>query len=186
MTSRYAASSSRPVEQGMALLSGLLMLLVVTILALSMFRSYGTQQTIAGNVREKQRAFSAAVSAQQQGEFWLSNATIPIAGDCTGMGLTPTPQVCANSPDFATVPWTLNAAEVGVTFTNFKGTVSTTPTQGTYFGTPRFYITDLGQSAAGPGEVYQVDAIAWAGTPDTVAVVESTYLLSPAGRSYDK
>jgi Tfp pilus assembly protein PilX len=49
-----------------------------------------------------------------------------------------------------------------------------------------FYVTDLGQSAAGPGEVYQIDATGWGGTPDTVAVVESTFLLSPSGRSYDK
>ena len=186
MTSRRAASYSRSVQQGMALLSGLLLLVVVTILALSMFRSYGTQQTIAGNVREKQRAFSAAVSAQQQAEFWLSNATIPAAGDCSGMGLTATPQVCSNYPNFTQAPWTFNGVEVGVTFPNFKGTVSTTPTQGTYYGAPRFYITDLGKSAAGPGEVYQVDAMAWGGAADTVAVVESTYLLSPSGRSYDK
>jgi Tfp pilus assembly protein PilX len=49
-----------------------------------------------------------------------------------------------------------------------------------------FYVTDLGQSAGGPGEVYQIDASGWGGTPDTVAVVESTYLISPSGRNYDK
>jgi len=38
---------------GVALISSLLLLLIITILALSMFRSFGTQERIAGNLREK-------------------------------------------------------------------------------------------------------------------------------------
>ena len=60
------------------------------------------------------------------------------------------------------------------------------PINGTYYSTPMFYITDLGPAAAGPGEVYQIDAIGWGGTADTVAVVESTFLLKPSGTGYDK
>jgi type IV pilus assembly protein PilX len=173
----------------MALISGLLLLVVLTILAMSMFRGYGTQQKIAGNTREKNRAVSASVSAQQFAEFWLSSNTPPPAGDCTGMQVNAVAQVCTNSPDFTSVPWLLAGQPVGVTFANFNSTAQVkpqNPTQGTYFSTPMFYVTDLGQSAAGPGEVYQIDATGWGGTPDTVAVVESTFLLSPSGRSYDK
>ncbi len=174
----------------MALISGMLLLVVLTILAMSMFRGYGTQQKIAGNVREKQRAVSAAVSAQQFAEYWLGSNTPPPAGDCTGMGLSSVAQVCNNSPDFTIVPWSLDAKPVGITFATFNSTAQVSndenPTQGSYFSTPMFYVTDLGQSAAGPGEVYQIDATGWGGTPDTVAVVESTFLLSPSGRNYDK
>ena len=179
-------------QHGMALISGLLMLVVLTILAMSMFRGYGTQQKIAGNVREKNRAVSAAVSAQQFAEYWLGSKAPPAAVDCSGIGVSGVAQVCSNSPDFKAVPWSLNAQPVGVTFTNFTSFTNaakvapSNPTQGTYFAAPMFYITDLGQSAAGPGEVYQIDATGWGGTPDTVAVVESTFLLSPSGRSYDK
>jgi type IV pilus assembly protein PilX len=174
----------------MALISGLLLLVVLTVLAMSMFRGYGTQQKIAGNVRDKQRAVSAAVSAQQFAEFWLSTTTPPPAVDCSGIGATSSvAQVCSNSPDFTSVPWLLGTQPVGITFANFNFTAQVkaeAPTQGTYFSTPMFYVTDLGQSAAGPGEVYQIDATGWGGTPDTVAVVESTFLLAPSGRSYDK
>jgi type IV pilus assembly protein PilX len=173
----------------MALISGLLLLVVVTILAMSMFRSYGTQQKIAGNVREKQRAVSAAISAQQYAEYWLTTNSSGPANDCSLMGVSAIPQVCANSPDFASVPWTIGANPVGVTFTNFNLTAqvnSATPSKGTYYGTPLFYVSDLGPSAAVPGEVYQIDATAWGGTSDTVSVVESTYLLIPPGRNYDK
>jgi type IV pilus assembly protein PilX len=172
----------------MALVTGMLLLVVVTILAMSMFRGYGTQQKIAGNVREKNRAVSAAVSAQQYAEYWLSSGTPPTSVDCSGIQTSTVPQVCLNSPDFTVVPWTLNAQPVGVMFNTFNkaAKVDKLPSQGSYFSAPMFYVTDLGQSAAGPGEVYQIDATGWGGTPDTVAVVESTFLLSPSGRSYDK
>ena len=55
-------------QHGMALISGLLVLVVVTILAVSMFRSFGMQARIAGNTREKQRALHAAESAQEYAE----------------------------------------------------------------------------------------------------------------------
>jgi type IV pilus assembly protein PilX len=181
---------ARRLQKGMALVTGLLLLVVVTILALSMFRSYGTQQKIAGNTREKQRALSAAISAQQYAEYWLSSNSPPPAGGCTGMGVTAVPVVCLDYPDFATVPWTMGGGPVGTTFNNFNSTAkvnSTAPTQGTYYTTPMFYVTDLGQLANGSnGEVYQIDATGWGGVSDTVAVVESTYSISPSGRGYDK
>ena len=177
-------------QRGMALITGMLLLVVVTILAMSMFRGYGTQQKIAGNVREKNRAVSAAVSAQQYAEYWLSTATtLPVGGDCSGISVLPIPQVCSNNPDFAVVPWTLNAKPVGVSFNTFNNMSKLNrenPSNGTYYSTPMFYITDLGPAAAGTGEVYQIDATGWGGTADTVAVVESTFLLKPSGTKYDK
>jgi hypothetical protein len=41
-----------------------------------------------------------------------------------------------------------------------------------------FYITDLGPNAGVPaGEVYQVDALGFGGQSNTVAVVESTFVI---------
>ena len=72
----------------MALVTSILLLLIITILALSMFRSFGTQERIAGNLREKERALHAADSAQQYAEWWLlqSNNTAAGAIACTGPG----------------------------------------------------------------------------------------------------
>ena len=58
-------------QRGVALVTSLLLLVIITILALSMFRSFGTQERIAGNLREKERALHAADSAQQYAEWWL-------------------------------------------------------------------------------------------------------------------
>ncbi len=59
-------------QRGVALVTSLLLLLIITIVALSMFRGLGTQERIAGNVREKERALHAAVTAQQYAEWWLT------------------------------------------------------------------------------------------------------------------
>jgi len=171
-------------QRGMALITALLLLIVVTIMALSMFRSYGIQERIAGNTRDKQRAINAAESAQQYAEFWLTSTAAPVAAVC-GVGMVPDSvgQVCSNGlGNPAVVPW---AGWVGYTqFTANGGngvtnTVNaTTPTAGSYYQPPGFYITDLGPNAGTPGEVYQIDAYGYGGTANTVAVVESTFLIT--------
>ena len=68
MNHRHDPASNRT---GVALVTSLLLLVIITILALSMFRSFRTQESIAGNLREKERALHAADSAQQYAEWWL-------------------------------------------------------------------------------------------------------------------
>jgi Tfp pilus assembly protein PilX len=52
-------------------------------------------------------------------------------------------------------------------------------TLGSYAKIPEYYIYDLGANAGStPGEVYQIDAVGYGGTANTVAVVESTYLIT--------
>lgn len=174
-------------QRGMALISALLLLLVVTIMAISMFHSYGMEEKIAGNTREKQRALNAAVSAQQYAEWWLSSGAAPPTIACgAGFISSNVGQVCNNLPaTFTTVPWAS-----GVQFTPFtanpiggwSNVLSTTPTgagaTASYYGVPLFYITDLGLQAGGSGEVYQIDAMGYGGTANAVAVVESTYLIT--------
>lgn len=187
-------------QRGMALVSALLLLLVVTIMAVSMFRSFGTQEKIAGNTREKQRATNAAVSAQQYAEWFLSSGTAPASAQCNGLVSSTVGQICTNIlPDFTAVPWQNGGAPVGVTYTPFTTnggnnvqmtvTGNGAPAAGTYYQIPAFYITDLGPQApaAGTGEVYQIDAVGYGGTANAVSVVESTYLVSTnTAKSPDK
>jgi type IV pilus assembly protein PilX len=147
-----------------------------------MFRSYGMQEKIAGNVREKQRAFNAAVSAQQYAEWYLTNNTLPITTTCAA-GLVSTVQICNNPPaDFTALPW-----GTGINFTQFQqdsgngvsNVVNTNAQKGTYAQQPTYYITDLGGAGGGStGTVYQIDAVGYGGTTNAVAVVESTFLVS--------
>ena len=78
-------TQQRRLQRGVVLVTSLLLLVVVTIIALSMFRSFGIQEKIAGNMREKQRALQAAISAEQNAENWLSNNGNAVPITCTNV-----------------------------------------------------------------------------------------------------
>jgi type IV pilus assembly protein PilX len=172
-------------QSGMALMTAILLLVVMTIMATSMMSSYGVEEKIAGNTREKERALNAAVSAQQYAEYWLSTNS-PVAATCTGPVSSNIGQVCNAA---LTTPEQLPWASY-VTYTQFTSnpidpanpitiTGSGPATQGTYFAAPVFYIQDLGANPGTPaGELYQIDATGYGGTANAVAVVESTYVIT--------
>jgi type IV pilus assembly protein PilX len=177
----------RHLQRGVVLVSSLLLLLVVTIMALSMFRSFGIQEKVAGNMREKQRALQAAESAQQYAEQWLignSATTAPVVCAAQLSANAGLGQICSNKlwtvvPSVTTVPWQILGANVGVTYVPPGMTVqaASASTANTYFGAPTFYISDAGASVDPnvPGEVFQVDAVGYGGNGNTAAVVESTF-----------
>jgi type IV pilus assembly protein PilX len=168
--------------QGMVLVTALLMLVIVTILGLAMFRSFGLDEKIAGNLREKQRALSAAETAEQYAEYWLTggggSANAPLI-TCTAPAPASAPTICTNPIASAMqVPWLASGNLVGVPYTPQVPTpmnVQTTPVQGSYYAAPQFYVQWLGTTAN--GTVYQIDAQGFGSSPDTVAVVESTYIV---------
>lgn len=193
-------AAARRGERGIALISALLLLMILTILGLSMFRSFPTQEKIAGNVREKERAVHAANSAQQFAEWWLMQSNNTANGDLVcgaqsalfnGNLTTPEVQICSNAlytllagglvTDVTQVPWCIGGtgcANVGTQYTPYGMNVAGGPTvsaDSTYVSAPVFYIADLGAAGDGQGEAYQIDAYAYAGSAATVAVVESIY-----------
>lgn len=136
-------------QQGMALVSSMLLLLIITILVVTMFRSFTTQEKIAGNVREKERALHAAESAEQYAEWYLTFGNnlaaaevvcgAPLLNANQGGGLVP---ICSNTLglpaegaaqanlgiDVTQVPWTVGGVgggPVGVTF--LPGPVGASP-----------------------------------------------------------
>src|SRR5271155_3583925 len=171
----YGACSA---QRGMVLISSLLLLIVVTIIALSMFRSFGIQEKIAGNTRERQRALQAAVSAEAYAEGWLSANATQASVNCTGLlnANIGQGQICANQlptavADVTSVPWQIGGAPVGVTYLPPGMPVSTTTAVSapnvanpSHYPTPAFYISDMLASADQtncPGEIYQVDAVGY-------------------------
>jgi type IV pilus assembly protein PilX len=171
-------------QRGVALVTSILLLLIITILALSMFRSFGTQERIAGNLREKERALHAADSAQQYAEWWLLQGNNTAAGAvvcAASVVATPTQgQICTTTPTPAGIsittlplPW-----PVQVTYTPQGMVLLGQPAQANnppYFNTPAFWITDLGIAADAAGEAYQIDAYGFGSAANTVAIVESVY-----------
>jgi type IV pilus assembly protein PilX len=181
--SRYARQS------GLVLVSSLLLLLVVTILALAMFRSMGLAEKISGNVREKQRALHAAVIAEQYAEWWLSStgnaSQAPVVCNAVANANLGANNVliCLNSITNPTaIPWASGGVPVGVSyFPNSGSTVMSFAADANgslsnaYAGPPNFYIQYLGVGADGGGSVFKIDAMGYGGNSLSVAVVESTY-----------
>jgi type IV pilus assembly protein PilX len=177
-------------QRGMVLVTALLLLLVVTIIAVTMFHSFGTQERIASNVREKQRALHAAESAQQYAEWWLSMGNGSAIVTCAAAVQAPAGQVCQNKltdvvPDVAQVPWQIAGADTGVAYAPPGMQISTAAAADTYFKSPSFYISYIGLTDGGKSSVYQIDAVGYGGRPDAVAVVESTYKVSAAVKPLD-
>ena len=191
MNAQHSPAAS---QRGMALITSLLLLLIITVLALSMFRSFGTQEKIAGNLREKERALHAAESAQQYGEWWLTQANNTATGAVAacpnaaplnanaGQG-----QICgtASSQSLETLygfagitsplPWAIQYTTFlppGMSVTPGVNGANGDPP---YFAVPGFYIADLGEAADGRGEAYEIDAYGYGGSNAAIAVVESTY-----------
>ena len=69
--------------RGFVLVTALLILLVLSLLSASMFRSFALQENIAGSTREKQRAAHSAQSALQYGEWWLAQGNGGSGAACT-------------------------------------------------------------------------------------------------------
>jgi type IV pilus assembly protein PilX len=195
----------RAAQSGFVLISSMLLLVVMTLLALAMFHSFGIQELVAGNVREKQRALQSAESAEQYAELWLTapGNILSNSVDCTStnVGLvaysaTSIAYICqkplaaiVTGGSVGTVPWLIAGAEVGFTF--FPGATTGAGTGGTstgdmvesaagilnsYYQSPRFYIGLVSYSAV--QAMYRIDAWNYAATTTTPAVVESNYVVT--------
>ncbi len=178
-------------QRGIALITSMLLLMIITILAVSMFRSYGTQERIAGNLREKERALHAANSAQEYAEWWLliGNNTANGSVACTAslVASATEGQICNTTivntagMGYQTLlnPDPVNGWTGQVTVQPLYMVVGNTATSGNtnppYFAYPAFWITDLGEAADASGEAYQIDAYGYGGSQGALAVVESTY-----------
>jgi type IV pilus assembly protein PilX len=169
-------------QHGFALMTSILLLFIITILALSMFRGFATQEHIAGNLREKERALHAAVSAEQYAEWWLlqgTNGSVGTAVDCAA-GTIVNGNVGGGGPvctlALTSYGYTVNNPSTWGIYTYYTppGLTVSSALNG-YFALPAYYILDVGKAGDGLGEAYQIDAYGYGGSAATVAVVESTY-----------
>lgn len=175
-------------QRGMTLIAALLLLVVVTILGLGMFHSFGIQERIAGNTREKQRGLRAAESTQAQVELLLTanqgaNATI---GSTCSPGLVTTLQICTNTlasvaTNLPNLPLNIGGVETGVTYAP-PGVTAASNTANTYYQIPRYYVSFISgsynQTTGAATNSYTIDAVGYGGTANSIAEVESTYVVN--------
>lgn len=181
-------------QAGMALVTALLLLLVLTMLGVGMFRSFGLQEHIAGNTRERQRALHAASVAQSYAEWWLTankGANAQQGGDCSKQGIvtvsssTP-PTICTNAlANPVSIPWTNSVSYTPpntLTGTAMSTGASNAGSLDNYYYPPNFYIQWVSgfydKTSGAAVNNYLVDADGYAGTTTAAAVVESAFTVS--------
>lgn len=172
---------SSPAQRGYIMVLSIIMLLVITLLTVSMAKSFFFEEGMAGNVREKNRSFTAALAALNYAEGvvqqGLSSAVIPT---CSA-GKQTTLQVCqsavATTATFSTSPFSsyfpVPTSAISTTYLN----ASTTPTIGkdTYYAPPGIFIQSLGVAPITGTYVYRITAYGYGTTPNSVSIVQSTY-----------
>lgn len=175
------------VARGFALITSLLMLVVVTLLALGMFRSLGLQEKIAGNTMEKQRSLQAAESALQYGEWWLSQGNGGPGVACSAVynaNVVTNMRVCSNplpANAASTLPWSARGDYLppNMTVAAGGGLVAAGVNAGdiNYYAQPSLYISYLGLDATGQMTLYQVTGVGYGGSVNGASVVRSTYAM---------
>jgi type IV pilus assembly protein PilX len=183
---------TRSSQRGMTLIAAMLLLLVITILGVGMFHSFGIQERIAGNTREKHRALHVAETTEVHVEtalkgFQGANATTGVA--CAATVVTEVPpaiQVCSNTlasaaTNMATLPLNIGGTAAGVTYSAPGVTVGTSGSN-VYYALPSYYVSFIAgsynQNTGSSTNTYTIDALAYGGTANSVAEVESTYVVS--------
>ncbi len=159
---------------------------MLTLLALSMYRGFGLQQKIAGNTRDKERAYQVAESSLQYAESWLpkqSSHGVVCAGNVTVTSDT-NMRVCSNVLATPEDPskWT-NYLEYKLPAMVVAGGGGVTKDGNNvddinYAKVPGMYVAYLGLSPGGQHELYSVTASASGGVADTTSVVQSVYAVS--------
>lgn len=160
-------------EAGLALVSALLMLIIITLLGVSLFLGVSLQQQAAGNSMEKSRALEVVQSVTTAAERWLdgnSQKLGPVACSST----ISTFRLCISPPNDPADPssW----ANAGATTVDLQQVhINAAGGLNTYAAQPAVWISYLGRATMGAGNLYEIDAQAYGGNANTVAVVQAVY-----------
>lgn len=170
-------------DSGFVLIASLLILVVLTIIAVAMFRNFGLQEKMAGNLREKTRAFELAQSTLKQAETWLKqNSSTGVACAAGQVQAATSPRICDLASPLADPNSLLLASTdggaTGIVYQPASPTLNITQSGGadTYWQAPRYYIQYIGQAASGH-RLYRVTAGAYGGNQNAVAIVQSIYAI---------
>jgi type IV pilus assembly protein PilX len=188
-------------EQGFILVTGLLFLVVMTLVGLALFRSTGLLDRLTTNTRDKQRSFEAAEAAVEYGVWWLQQpggGTVASCASNSGATVTSAPTsfwVCkeALSTSLSTVAvvdgsssWTNQAFSYNppnMTVASGGGMSSSNAIDINYYKAPGLYLESLGLSADAKTQYYQITAYGYGGDSNTVTVVRGTFKQSSGSKN---
>jgi type IV pilus assembly protein PilX len=158
-------------QAGMALITGLIFMVVLTLLALAAMRTTTLEERMSGNARDRDLAFQSAEAALRAGEQVLQGATLPTFA----LGTPYTPRIAAGTLTTYwqnTHPW----ATQSVAAWQPAGTSTA----------PRFVIEEMGAAAGAGGSglgigalndagVYRVTSRGVGRSADTVVILQAVF-----------
>lgn len=176
-------------QAGGALIVGLVMLLVMTVIGVAAVQTTALEEKMAGNARSRDLAFQAAEAALRAGEAWLRTAAQSQAGGavpCSGTAMGGLDASNCYASDIDTIPvWKL--IDSAKNWGNPAWAVQYAETLA-QVGNPPSYIVErlqfvddpsnAGLTAGAPpvqNHYYRITARGTGGTTDAVAIVQSTY-----------
>lgn len=170
-------------QKGFVLYTALIMLVIMSLLAIYMYKGFIQDQKISGNLREKERAIDAATTALDNVEYWLAQPGNTYTGNfITGVSCSSANQsgsayvVCSNAlANPTTLPWSSSN-----TFSHSYISVNASGGQNKYAAGTNVYIQYLGSVDSGPSSpadtaTYLVTATAQGGNATAATVIQSVY-----------
>lgn len=159
-------------QTGMALITGLIFMVVLTLLALAAMRTTTLEERMSGNARDRDLAFQSAEAALRAGEQVVSDATLP----AFALGTPLTPRIAAATLTTYwqnTHPWATQSVAIGWQPAGASAA-------------PQYVVEDMGASAGGGGGtvafgaliedgVYRVTARGVGGSANTVVILQAVY-----------
>lgn len=167
---RYSTVHPAVAQRGVVLVIALIMLLMVTLLALSAAQMTGLNERMVGFARDRDAAFQAAEAALREGERVLQLAVLPAFDGTAGLYPTAAP---GTTPRWKTIDW----STAGVAYGSAIAGVSAPPR---YIVEEVVILPGAGESldaseAAATNAYYRVTARAVGGEGNTVVVLQTTY-----------
>ena len=148
----HAASARRAGQRGATLIVLLVMLVIVTLLTLSSLRTTTQEERMAGNFRDRDKAFQAAEAVVQ------TCMAQKKAGTFTGTSLTP---VVATGASSAAANWDTAWTNANSTAVTIAGALLAAD--------PRCMVENLGTGS------FRVTGRAVGANADTVVILQATY-----------
>jgi type IV pilus assembly protein PilX len=169
MISHHMSLQSR--QQGVVLITGLIFLVMMTLLGVTAMQMTVLEEKMAGNLRDENLAFQAAEAALREGELFLEQITLPAFDGANGL------YHHASHPAPDPIAWSGWTTSGRTTSANIQGVASQ----------PRYIIEQLVSIPLGSGgsiqqsatsltsNMYRVIARGVGGTETAVVVLQSAY-----------
>lgn len=163
-------------QQGVVLIVGLIMVLLISLVALAAIRGSGLQELMAGNVRDRNLAFQAAEAGLREAEARLNQSGLP-SFNGSEVGFVEALDGSTNSGYWDTYNWASQSVQTSLSLDGVSQApryvvekVIHTPIPGSDGERIEFY-----PSSNAPETLYRITALGYGATDGSTTILQSTF-----------